>query len=114
MLSIGVKEGEPVAIAVSSQRRPAGQAEATQDGQRAVTAKPPPRENGPVPAARQMVADAGVDVRQLHGSGREGASPRKTSSPTWSSRSRPRLQRKPACRGEAEVAGASSAGPDPG
>src|SRR2546430_6580026 len=73
MLSIGVKEGEPVAIgSVVGSVDPQGKPKPPKTDNEPVAAKPPPRETVLSPAARQMVADAGVDVRQLHGSGREG------------------------------------------
>jgi len=81
VLSISVKEGEPVAIgSVVGSVEPQGKAKPRKTEREPAAAKPakkeaeerPPRDAVLSPAARQMVADAGVDVRQLHGSGREG------------------------------------------
>ncbi|MBI1914337.1 MAG: 2-oxoglutarate dehydrogenase complex dihydrolipoyllysine-residue succinyltransferase [Planctomycetes bacterium] len=73
VLSIGVKEGERVAIGsviggIDPQAKPKPR---KTDNEPAVP-KAAQRETVLSPAARQMVADAGVDIRQLHGSGREG------------------------------------------
>src|SRR5262245_15603316 len=81
VLSISVKEGETVAIgSVVGSVDPQGKAKPRKTDREPAAAKPakkqpeerPPREAVLSPAARQIVADAGVDVRQLHGSGREG------------------------------------------
>src|SRR5262245_2245725 len=81
VLSIGVKEGERVAIgSVVGQVDPQGKPKPRKSDNQSTAAKPakkeaderPQREAVLSPAARQMVADGGVDVRQLHGTGREG------------------------------------------
>ncbi len=86
VLSIGVKEGERVTIdsivgSINPQGKPKPRQPDTEPAakpakreadERPREADERPRETILSPAARQMVADADVDVRQLHGSGREG------------------------------------------
>src|SRR5436190_308450 len=73
VLSIGVKEGERVAIgSVVGSVDPQGKPKPAKTDNQPAPAKATQREAVLSPAARQMVADTGVDVHQLHGSGREG------------------------------------------
>jgi 2-oxoglutarate dehydrogenase E2 component (dihydrolipoamide succinyltransferase) len=73
VLSIAVKEGEPVAIgSVVGRVDPQGKPKPGKTDNEPAPAKAAPRETVLSPAARQMVADTGVDIQHLHGSGREG------------------------------------------
>src|SRR5215475_2958599 len=73
VLSIGVKEGESVAIgSIVGSVDPQGKPKPRKTDHEPTAPKAAQRETVLSPAARQIVADAGVDVRQLHGSGREG------------------------------------------